>query len=157
MSKTGRYVTLDSVHKNLYISDIQHVEVHWREYDHVVSICQHCELPNDLLLVTSGWSCYPMDDKKIADPEAIDAIGRIMRKASREILRALGNNERVLLHCSAGQNRSAAVAAMVAMKLHKCTPDVAIDGIIADKANAGLSYWPTLTNQSFRALLQMKN
>lgn len=155
--KTGRYAALSSIHKNLYISDIQHVDAHWKEYDCIVSICQHCEIPYDLRDAGfDGWYCFPMDDAHVHGRSVEHKTKKIMRKASRAVRRGL-NNGRVLLHCAAGQNRSAAVAAMVAMKLHECSPDEAIDRIVRDKAATKLPHWPTLTNQSFRSLLRTAN
>lgn len=139
----------------LFLSDIQHVESHWKDYDSIISICQHFELPQDLRR-TSNYCAFPMDDAPLSTPDAAKRAAHVIRKASRAVIRELRQGKTVLLHCAAGQNRSAAVAVTV---LKHYYPEMGVTELIErikkDKADAGynVGQWATLTNDSFCQLL----
>ena len=162
MSRTGRHAPLNSIHSRLMLSDIQHVEAHWKEYDCIVSICQPFEVPRELHS-DPRWKHVAIDDAQLSNPKEYRAATNIIRTAAKTVEKALRRGESVLLHCAAGQNRSVAVAVAIALRdsrtvaaVREHSVDAIVKGIAADKLAAGFDgmTWRTLTNRSFWNLLE---
>lgn len=59
-----------------------------------------------------------MNDTELSDPQVINQIYQIMKHASNVVINRLNHGDHVLLHCTAGTNRSVAVAVMVYIELN---------------------------------------
>lgn len=94
---------------NLWISDIQDArEQSTEQFDLVVTVCQDSVEEN----VGCSYIHYPLADDEIAVKNwGGECSYDLFEAAALNVLTALRADQRVLVHCHAGQNRSAAVCA----------------------------------------------
>lgn len=95
----------------LFIADIDQVRHQSLDVDLVVSVCQDKTEDN----VSLPYDQFPLAD----DEEAVKHWGGTVEyetfaQACERVLQALRDGEEVVVHCHAGQNRSAAICAAVA-------------------------------------------
>lgn len=100
-------MTATKLTENLYIGDIQDVrEGSTKMFDHVVTVCQDNVEAN----ISCDYSYFNLadgDDQQGHNPGEFSQ--ELVSNAVEEVVTSIRNGNTVLVHCHAGQSRSAAV------------------------------------------------
>lgn len=100
---------MQQITEQLWISDIQSTrERSTNRFDRVITVCQDSVEDN----IGCSYEHYPLADDEVSEKNwGGSADYELFRSAAENAVRALERGEVILIHCHAGQNRSAATCA----------------------------------------------
>lgn len=137
--------------QNIIISDWDHAHDKTFLEDHDIKTVIHCtdewqteaenKVYNDLNIPLYN---YPFTENENI---GIIMMTELFKEANKQINYVISNNEKVLVHCYAGVNRSVSVVIYYLMMNIKCTPEQALSAIIKirrPQAEPEPEYWSAL-------------
>lgn len=151
-----RAARLAWVHPRLWLSDLEHAESHVDDYDAVISLLAADQAPRALVRHAQVMLFVIRDAAQGTQRQDARDTHRLSDAASYADS-CLQKQQRVLIHCQMGCNRSVAVALALAMRLGRCPSVTRGVSLVRDSKEAAghrAGDWLTLCNMRFQRLLE---